>query len=69
MTVLADRGFDIPEDVGVLRARVLIPCFKNSGRNQLSSDELEITREIAQVRIHVERVIGLVRRKYRILDS
>jgi hypothetical protein len=27
------------------------------------------TRKIASVRIHVERVIGLVRRKYQILQS
>ncbi|KAK3919630.1 Cocaine esterase [Frankliniella fusca] len=67
--VLADRGFDIADDVGLLHARVLIPCFRDKKRNQLAADELEITREIAQVRVHVERVIGLVRRKYRILDS
>lgn len=33
------------------------------------ADEVEQTREIANVRIHVERVIGLVRRKYQILQS
>jgi hypothetical protein len=31
--------------------------------------ELESTREIAHSRIHVERVIGLVRNKYTILQS
>ena len=67
--VMADRGFDIAEDVGVLRAKVLLPSFRSKDRNQLSSDEVDLTREIAHVRIHVERVIGLVRRKFRILES
>lgn len=38
------------------------------GRKQLSISEVVTTRNIANVRIHVERVIGLVRRqKYKIL--
>ncbi|KAL1279245.1 hypothetical protein QQF64_025918 [Cirrhinus molitorella] len=45
-----------------------IPAF-TKGKRQLSADEVEQTREIANVRIHVERVIGLVRRKYQILQS
>ena len=37
------------------------------GRNQITPFEIENTRKLANVRIHVERVIGAVRRKYRIL--
>ncbi|KAK1902906.1 MICOS complex subunit MIC27 [Dissostichus eleginoides] len=45
-----------------------MPAFTR-GKSQLSAYEVEETRKIANVRIHVERVIGLVRRKYQILQS
>ena len=38
------------------------------GKSQLSPIDIE-TRKLANVRIHVERVIGLVRQKYTILSS
>ena len=66
--ILADRGFDIQESVGLMCAEVKIPAFTR-GKRQLSPIELEATRKIAHSRIHVERVIGLVRNKYRILQS
>ncbi|XP_014679850.1 PREDICTED: uncharacterized protein LOC106819777 [Priapulus caudatus] len=66
--VLADRGFDIKESVGLMCAEVKIPAF-TKGKKQLSPVELEATRKIAHNRIHVERVIGLVRNKYTILQS
>jgi hypothetical protein len=66
--VLADRGFDISETVGMYRAKLHIPAFTKS-RTQLPAEEVEDTRTIANVRIHVERVIGLVRRKYRISEG
>jgi hypothetical protein len=40
-------------------AEVHIPAF-TKGKNQLSAKEVESTRKIANVRIHVERVIGYV---------
>ena len=66
--VLADRGFDITGSVGLCCAEVKIPAF-TKGKKQLSPLELESTRKIAHSRIHVERVIGLVRNKYTILQS
>jgi hypothetical protein len=66
--VLADRGFDIRESVGVMCAEVHIPAF-TKGKKQLSVKEVESTRKIANVRIHVERVIGSVRQKYTMLQS
>ncbi len=61
--VLADRGFDIADSVGLMHARLNIPAF-TKGKSQLSATEIEETRAIANVRIHVERVIGNVRQKY-----
>ena len=66
--VLADRGFDIADSVGFYQARLHIPAFTR-GKKKLSAEDVEETRKIANVRIHVERVIGLVRRKYTILQG
>jgi len=66
--VLADRGFDISESVGMMQASLQIPAF-TKGKTQLSALEVENTRTIANVRIHVERVIGCVRQKYSILQG
>ena len=64
--VLADRGFDIACTLGCMMAEVEIPSF-TKGKSQLSPLDLENTRHIASVRIHVECVIGCVRQKYGIL--
>ena len=66
--VLADQGFDIADSVGMRQAKLHIPAF-TKGKNQLSALEIEATRTIANVRIHVERVIGCVRQKFTILQS
>ena len=66
--VMADRGFTIAESVGLKQAKLVIPAF-TKGKSQLDPVDVEKTRGIASVRIHVERVIGLLRRKYTILES
>ena len=65
--VLADRGFDISDSVGAYCSTLKMPAF-TKGKKQLSSIEVEQTRKIANVRIHVERVIGNIRQKYSILS-
>ena len=45
-----------------------IPAFTR-GKDQLDPVDVETTRGIANVRIHVERVIGTLRQKYTILQS
>ena len=67
-TVLADRGFTLKDSVAMYGAKLEIPAF-TKGKAQLSSSEVNQTRHIASVRIHIERVIGNIRKKYSILDS
>ena len=66
--VMVDRGFNIEEAVNFFQAKLAIPNFTR-GKSQLHPLEVENTRKIAAVRIHIERVIGLVLRKFRIFDS
>ena len=46
----------------------MIPVL-TKGKRQLDPVDVEKTRGIASVRIHVERVIGQLRRKYTILGG
>ena len=64
--ILADRGFTVKESVGLYYAEVIIPDFTR-GKKQLSATSVERSRRIANVRIHVERVIGVLRQKYTVL--
>lgn len=66
--VLADRGFTIQNAASHYMAEVKIPSFTR-GKAQLSPCDIATTRELARVRIQVERVIGMLRQKYKILSS
>lgn len=66
--VLADRGFLIKEALAVLQAELLIPAF-TKGKDQLHPLDIEETRHLANVRIHVERVIGIIKNKFNILHG
>ncbi|XP_025756460.1 uncharacterized protein LOC109196785 isoform X1 [Oreochromis niloticus] len=66
--VLADRGFDIRDAVGMMCAEVKIPAFTR-GFCQLDAKDTENTRAIAHLRIHVERVIGSLRNKFKMLHT
>ena len=65
--ILADSGFDIKDDAGFYGCEAEIPAFTR-GKAQLSALDVEKTREIAHLRIHVELVIGGVRQIYLILN-
>ena len=67
-TVLADRGFDISDSVGLYCSTLKIPAF-TKGKSQLSGIKVEQTRNMANVRIHVERVIGNIRKKFSLLSA
>ena len=66
--VMADRGFTIEENLSLYQAKLAIPAF-TKGKSQLDPVSVEKTRGIANVHIHVERVIGLLRQKYSVLHS
>ena len=65
--VLADRGFTIEEELATRGATLKIPSF-TKGKSQLSASSVDNSRKIANVRIHIERVIGRLR-KYDILNT
>ncbi|XP_076358805.1 uncharacterized protein LOC143251243 [Tachypleus tridentatus] len=67
-TILADRGFDLKDTFGYYGAKLEIPTF-TKGKKQLYAVDIEKTRQIASVRIHVERVKGVTRQKYTMLES
>ncbi len=66
--VLADRGFTIESDLAIYGAKLEIPAFTR-GKNQLSQREVEYSKQLSTVRIHVERVIGNLKNKFRILKG
>ena len=67
--ILADRGFTLQEDFALNSGtKLIIPAFTR-GKPQLSGREIESTRKIASVKIHIERVIGLIKNRYTILKG
>ena len=66
--ILADRGFNIAHSVGLCCAELKIPSF-TKGKKQLSQVEMDSSRRLSHVQIHVERVLGVLRQKYSILES
>ena len=64
-SVMADRGFDIAEYLPD-EVHLIIPPFLR-GKEQLSAVEEAETRQVASVRIHVERAICRVK-TFRILN-
>ena len=66
-SVMADRGFNIQDDLTPLCVKVNIPPFLK-GKTQLEPEELVETRRIASLRIHVERAIERIK-NYHIFDG
>ena len=60
--VQTHRGFPVND------AQLNIPAFI-MGKKQLDPVDVEKPRKIASVRIHVERIIGVLRQKYTIFQS
>ena len=66
-TVMADRGFDIQDDLTPLGVKLNVPPFLK-GKKQLSPQEMVETRRIASVRIHIERAMERIK-NYHIFDK
>ena len=63
--ILADKGFLVEEELKAREATLKQPSFVKKGQ-QLHPTEVEQSREFARVRIHVERVICVLREKFNI---
>ncbi|XP_072039482.1 uncharacterized protein [Amphiura filiformis] len=64
--IIADRGFTIDEYCRLAMCEVKLPPFTR-GKKQLVKVDVDWSRELSIVRIHVERVIGTVKQKYTLL--
>ena len=56
---------DFPIESG---SELIIPSF-TKGKDQLPAKEVEVSRKIASLRIHIEHIIGLVKNRYTILKG
>ena len=65
---MADRGFTCSEYARMAMAEVKTPPF-TKGKKQLEKVEIDWSRELSIVRIHVEQVIGVLKQKYTILQN
>ena len=64
--MLADHGFNVQDSVGLYCAEIHVPPYTR-GKKQLLKLEVDTAHQLSRVRIHVERVIGVLRQKYTIL--
>ena len=65
--IMADKGFLIQDMLTPLGVRLNVPPLLKSD-SQMASDDVILTKKIAQLRVHVERAIGRVK-NYHILQN
>lgn len=65
---MADRGFTCDEYARMAMAEIKTPPF-TKGKKQLEKVDIDWSRELSLVRIHVERIIGVLKQKYTILQN
>ena len=66
-SILGDRRFNIKEELSALGATLKIPIFRK-GKKQLSGGEVDTSKQLSSVRIHMKRVIGRIK-KFRLLQT
>ena len=67
--ILADRGFLLHEDFATRCSAILLTPAFTKGKKQMSAQDVETSRLISSVRIHIERVIGLLKNRFTILQG
>ncbi|XP_047135362.1 uncharacterized protein LOC124812575 [Hydra vulgaris] len=67
--ILSDRGFTLQDNFAAGSCSILINPAFTKDKTQLSASEVEKSRKILSVRIHIERVIGLFKNRYTILQG
>ena len=60
--LLADSGFTMVEEYDVTCGAELLIQFFTKRKKQLSPKDVEVSRNISTIRIHIERVIGLYKK-------
>ena len=55
--IMADRGFNIQDILLEKKARLVIPPFSRKGNKQFTPAQDRTTKQVANARIHIERVI------------
>ena len=66
--VLADRGFLIVEEMAIRGAKLVTPAFMKN-QKQFDAKTTEATRRTANSRIHIERFIGLLRNRFKVMKG
>ncbi|KAF4524569.1 hypothetical protein B566_EDAN015519 [Ephemera danica] len=69
-SVLTGMGFNVAENLGYINATLILPSISN--KKQKQPEELihsELAKESSKLRIQVEKVIGHVKQKYKILNG
>jgi len=65
--ILADRGFTLREEFATYCGVLFYTPSFTKGKRQLSAEEVETSRKLSSIRIHIERVIGLLKNRFAIL--
>lgn len=69
MHVMADRGFNGIAPLVISKGlHYVAPPFKRKDEEQFTEEDAVVTRDVANLRIHVERAIGAMK-QWRILDT
>lgn len=69
MHIMADRGLNGIAPLLLKKGmHYVAPPFKRRGEEQFTEEDAGVTRDVANLRIHVERAIGAMR-QWRILDT